>query len=118
YRDQRKDVDLLNDLKRLFEVTVDASDVAGIVLEPVQGDGGIIKPSDDFIKGIRDICDENGIVFIADEIQTGFGRTGKMFGMEHYTSQADITVLSKSIAAGLPLSAVTGREEIINFPKT
>lgn len=117
YRENRSDHDLLKDLERLFDVTVDAADVAAIVLEPIQGDGGIVIPSIEFIQGIREICDKHGIVFIADEVQTGFGRTGKMFGMEHFDCAADITVMSKSIAAGIPLSAVTGKGEIINFPK-
>ncbi|MFS0577053.1 aspartate aminotransferase family protein [Sporosarcina sp. 179-K 3D1 HS] len=116
YKDERTDEQLLAELRRLFQVSVPPEEVAAIVLEPVQGDGGIIIPSKRFIQEIRAICDEFGIVFIADEIQTGFGRTGRMFAMEHFDCAADLTVMSKSIAAGLPLSAITGREEIINFP--
>lgn len=117
FKDERSDEQLIHELERLFEVTVSPEEVAAIILEPVQGDGGIIVPSKQFIQSIREICDEHGIVFIADEIQTGFGRTGKMFAMEHFDSYADLTVMSKSIAAGIPLSAVTGKAEIVNFPQ-
>lgn len=116
FKDDRTDEQLVNELKRVFEVTVDPEEVAAIIMEPVQGDGGIIVPSNQFVQAIRKICDEHGIVFIADEIQTGFGRTGKMFAMEHFHTYADLTVMSKSIAAGIPLSAVTGKDEIVNFP--
>src|SRR5699024_193786 len=116
FKDERTDEEIINELKRLFEVTVSPEEVAAIIMEPVQGDGGIIVPSQQFVQAIRDICDEHGIVFIADEIQTGFGRTGKMFAMDHFGTHADLTVMSKSIAAGIPLSAVTGKDEIVNFP--
>jgi len=95
---------------------VDPSDVAAIMLEPIQGDGGFIVLSDAFVKGVREICNQHGIVMITDEIQTGFGRSGKMFAMEHFSVSSDITVMSKSIAAGIPLSAVSGKSEIINYP--
>ena len=117
YRDDRSTEELIDDLKRLFKISVDPNDVAAIILEPVQGDGGILVPSKEFIQSIRKICDEYGIVFIADEVQTGFGRTGKMFAMEHFDCEADMTVMSKSIAAGIPLSAVTGKSHIVNYPK-
>ena len=117
YRYNKSAGELIKDLERLFKVTVDPYDVAAIIMEPVQGDGGILVPSTEFIQLIRKICDEYGIVLIADEVQTGFGRTGKMFAMEHFNCEADITVMSKSIAAGIPLSAVTGKTEIINYPK-
>lgn len=117
YRDNRSAEELISDLERLFKVTVDPYDVAAIIMEPIQGDGGILVPSTEFIQSIRKVCDEYGIVLIADEVQTGFGRTGKMFAMEHFNCEADITVMSKSIAAGIPLSAVTGKTEIINYPK-
>ena len=116
FKDERTDEQLIDELKRLFQVTISPEEIAAIILEPVQGDGGIIVPSKQFIQEIRAICDEFGIVFIADEIQTGFGRTGNMFAMEHFDCAADLTVMSKSIAAGIPLSAITGKEEIVNFP--
>lgn len=118
YQDLRSDEELLEDMNRLFYKSVDPNDVAAIIMEPIQGDGGFIVPSKKFVQSIRKTCDQHGIVMIADEIQTGFGRTGKMFAMEHFNTSADITVMSKSIAAGIPLSAVTGKSEIVNYPKT
>jgi 4-aminobutyrate aminotransferase/(S)-3-amino-2-methylpropionate transaminase len=121
YRDSRSeeevDQDLLNRFDRLFTVEVAPEDIAAVIMEPVQGEGGFIKPSKRFVQGVKQICEKHGILFIADEIQTGFGRTGKMFGIEHFDVEPDIMVMSKSIAAGLPLSAVTGKEEIMNAPK-
>ncbi|PIC70781.1 4-aminobutyrate--2-oxoglutarate transaminase [Sporosarcina sp. P16b] len=117
FKDERTDEQLIDELKRLFQVSVSPEEVAAIILEPVQGDGGVIIPSKQFMQEIRAICDKYGIVLIADEIQTGFGRTGKMFAMEHFNCTADLTVMSKSIAAGIPLSAITGKNEIINFPE-
>lgn len=117
YQNQRTDKELLENFNTLFQNAVDPDDVAAVILEPVQGDGGIIVPSKKFVQGVRDICSKFGILLIADEIQTGFGRTGKWFAMEHFAVEPDITVMSKSIAAGIPLSAVTGRAEIINYPE-
>ncbi|EKN70352.1 4-aminobutyrate aminotransferase [Neobacillus bataviensis LMG 21833] len=116
-RDGRKDEELLDHFRRLFQTDVDPEDIAAIIMEPVQGEGGLVVPSAYFVSSIRDICDKHGIVFIADEIQTGFARTGKMFAMEHFPVEPDITVLSKSIAAGIPLAAVTGRADIMDAPK-
>ncbi|RFU70292.1 4-aminobutyrate--2-oxoglutarate transaminase [Peribacillus saganii] len=117
YRDQRTDKELLENFQTLFQYSVDPNDVAAVILEPVQGDGGIIAPSVEFVQGVKEICSNYGILLIADEVQTGFGRTGKWFGMEHFHIYPDITVISKSIAAGIPLSAVTGRSEIVNYPE-
>ncbi|MBM7715009.1 4-aminobutyrate aminotransferase/(S)-3-amino-2-methylpropionate transaminase [Bacillus thermophilus] len=118
YRDeQTTDEELLNSFHRLFQTTVDPRDVAAIMMEPVQGEGGLVVPSATFVKGVRKLCDQFGIVFIADEVQTGFARTGKLFAMEHFDVEADITVLSKSIAAGIPLAAVTGKADIMDSPK-
>lgn len=114
FQDGRSDEELLAELRRLFDYTVAKEDVAAIVMEPIQGDGGFNVPSNAFVQGVRDLCDEHGILLIADEIQTGFGRSGKLFAMEHFDAKADLTVMSKSIAAGIPLSAVTGRESIMN----
>jgi len=90
--------------------------VAAIIAEPVQGEGGFITPPPEFFPKIIEICQEHGILFIADEIQSGMGRTGKMFAIEHWNVIPDIIILAKSLAAGLPLSAVVGRKEIMDSP--
>ena len=103
-------------LERLFVAQVAAEQVAAIVFEPQQGEGGFVAAPAEFVGGLRRICDENGIVLVADEVQTGFGRTGLMFAMKHYGVEPDLVVLAKSIAAGLPLSAVVGRAELMDAP--
>jgi 4-aminobutyrate aminotransferase / (S)-3-amino-2-methylpropionate transaminase / 5-aminovalerate transaminase len=108
--------DALAALERGLVTTVPAENVAAIVLEPVQGEGGFVVAPPDFLAGIRRICDENGIVLVVDEVQTGFGRTGKMWGIEHYDIEPDLITVAKSIAAGLPLSGVIGRAEIMDAP--
>ena len=95
---------------------VAAENVAALVVEPVQGEGGFLVAPRDFLVGLRRICDEHGIVLIVDEVQTGFGRTGKMFATEHYGIEADLILVAKSIAAGLPLSGVIGAAEIMDAP--
>jgi 4-aminobutyrate aminotransferase-like enzyme len=90
--------------------------VAAIIFEPQLGEGGFIPAPPEFVEGIRRICDREGIVMVADEVQTGFGRTGRMFAMEHYGVEPDLITVAKSIAAGLPLSGVIGRSEIMNAP--
>jgi 4-aminobutyrate aminotransferase/(S)-3-amino-2-methylpropionate transaminase len=101
-------------LERAFATTVAAESVAAIVLEPVQGEGGFVVPPPEFVRGIRRVCDEHGIVFVVDEVQTGFGRTGRMFAIEHFGVEPDLMTVAKSIAAGLPLSGVLGRAEIMD----
>jgi len=86
-------------------------------VEPVLGEGGFVVPPKEYFKILFKICNENGIVTIADEIQTGFGRTAKLFAMEHYEVEPDITVMAKSIAGGFPLSAITGRAELMDHPQ-
>jgi 4-aminobutyrate aminotransferase / (S)-3-amino-2-methylpropionate transaminase / 5-aminovalerate transaminase len=108
--------DDLEALDYAFKTRVAAEDVAAIVLEPVQGEGGFIVPSSEFVHGLRRICDERGIVFVADEVQTGFCRTGKTFAIEHFGVEPDLMAIAKSIAAGLPLSGVLGRAEIMDAP--
>jgi 4-aminobutyrate aminotransferase/(S)-3-amino-2-methylpropionate transaminase len=108
--------DALQALERALVTTVAAESVAAIVIEPVQGEGGFVVAPREFLRGVRRICDELGIVLVVDEVQTGFGRTGKMFGVEHYGIEPDLVTLAKSIAGGLPLSAVVGRAEIMNAP--
>ena len=106
----------LEALERALVTTVAAESVAAIVIEPVQGEGGFVVAPREFLRGVRRICDEHGIVLVVDEVQTGFGRTGKMFAIEHYGIEPDLMTLAKSIAAGLPLSAVIGRAEIMDAP--
>jgi 4-aminobutyrate aminotransferase / (S)-3-amino-2-methylpropionate transaminase / 5-aminovalerate transaminase len=103
-------------LERLFLTQVSPQQIAAIVLEPQQGEGGFLPAPPEFVRGLRRICDDHGIVLVADEVQTGFARTGRMFAMEHFDVEPDLVVLAKSIAAGLPLSAVLGRAEIMDAP--
>lgn len=110
------DQSILNQLEVFFLTEVPAEEVAAIIMEPVQGEGGFVIPSKRFVQGVKKICEKYGILFIADEVQTGFGRTGKMFAMEHFDVVPDLMTLSKSIAAGIPISAVTGRAEIMDAP--
>ena len=100
----------------LFKADIEPTRVAAIVFEPVQGEGGFNVIQVEAVKWLRALCDEHGIVLIADEIQTGFGRTGKMFAMEHFGVLPDLMTIAKSLAGGLPLSAVTGRAEIMDAP--
>ena len=106
----------LDALEYAFKTRVAAEDVAAIVLEPVQGEGGFIVPPREFVQGLRKLCDEQGIVLVADEVQTGFSRTGKTFAIEHFGIEPDLITIAKSVAAGLPLSGVLGRAEIMDAP--
>src|SRR5712691_8564086 len=106
----------LTAVERAFTTQVAAEHVAALVVEPVQGERGFLPAPRDFLVGLRRICDEHGIVFIADEVQTGFGRTGRLFALEHYGIEADLMTVAKSIAAGLPLSGVIGAAEIMDAP--
>ena len=108
--------DDLDALEWAFKTRVAAEDVAAIVFEPVQGESGFIVPSQEFVAGLWRICDEHGIVLVADEVQTGFCRTGRMFAMEHFGVEPDLMTIAKSVAAGLPLSGVIGRAEIMDAP--
>ncbi len=101
-------------LQALFKYSADPSSIAAIIVEPVQGEGGFYAAPSEFLRALRQLCDEHGIVFIADEIQTGFARTGKMFGLEHASVEADLVTMAKGLAGGLPLSAVTGKAEIMD----
>ena len=108
--------DSLAALQYLFKCDVDPQRVAAIILEPVQGEGGFYAAPPAFMLALRKICDEHGILLIADEVQTGFARTGKMFAMEHYDVIPDLMTMAKSLAGGMPLSAVCGRAEIMDAP--
>ncbi|EPJ45248.1 MAG: 4-aminobutyrate aminotransferase [Osedax symbiont Rs2] len=106
----------LKALQNLFKVDVAASDVAAIIVEPVQGEGGFYAAPAEFLQALRSICDEQGIVLIADEIQTGFARTGKMFSFEHAAVEPDLITMAKGIAGGFPLAAVVGKTAIMDAP--
>ncbi|WP_379064695.1 4-aminobutyrate--2-oxoglutarate transaminase [Mesorhizobium sp. UC22_110] len=108
--------DSLAALDKLFKADVDPARVAAIIVEPVQGEGGFYEAPRDFVAALRKICDQHGILLIADEVQTGFARTGKMFAMEHHDVAPDLTTMAKSLAGGFPLSAVTGRAELMDSP--
>ena len=104
----------LAELRQLFLTQVAAEQVAAVIVEPVQGEGGFLPAGQEFMEGLRAICDEHGICLIADEVQSGFARTGKLFAIEHYGIEPDLITVAKSIAAGLPLSGVLGKAEIMD----
>jgi 4-aminobutyrate aminotransferase / (S)-3-amino-2-methylpropionate transaminase / 5-aminovalerate transaminase len=103
-------------LERMLDTYLPAEHVAAIVIEPQLGEGGFVPASTEYMQGLRALCDRTGIVLVADEVQTGFGRTGRMFAMEHFGVEPDLMTVAKSIAAGLPLSGVIGRAEIMDGP--
>ncbi len=103
-------------LEKLFSSDVDPGRVAAIIIEPVQGEGGFYEAPQPLMRALRQICDSHGILLIADEVQTGFARTGKLFAMAHYDVAADLTTMAKGLAGGFPLSAVTGRADIMDAP--
>lgn len=104
----------LGALHKLFKADLDPERVAAIIIEPVQGEGGFYPAPAELMRGLRKLCDEHGMVLIADEIQTGFARTGHLFAMEGYDVAPDLTTMAKGLAGGLPLAAVTGRAEIMD----
>ncbi len=106
--------DALAGLSKLFKADLDPGRVAAIIFEPVQGEGGFYPAPKELVRAIRKICDEHGIVMIADEVQTGFARTGTMFCMEQYGVAADITAMAKGLAGGLPLAALTGKASLMD----
>ncbi|MFZ5632766.1 MAG: 4-aminobutyrate--2-oxoglutarate transaminase [Bacillota bacterium] len=108
----------VKNLERFFTAECSPDHVAALIAEPVQGEGGFIVPPPEFLPGLKQVCHKYGILFIADEIQTAFGRTGKMFACEHYGLEPDMITLAKSLAAGFPLSAVTGRAEVMDSADT
>ncbi len=105
----------LSDIDRLFQRKIDPSEVAAIFVEPIQGEGGYIVPPRGFLRRLRDLCDRHGILLVADEIQTGMGRTGKLWCMEHEEVEPDIVTSAKGIAGGLPLGAVIARESVMTW---
>jgi 4-aminobutyrate aminotransferase/(S)-3-amino-2-methylpropionate transaminase len=108
--------DTMHAIEWLFKSDVEASRVAAIVIEPVQGEGGFYVAPKELMQRLRKLCDEHGIVFIADEIQSGFGRTGKWFAMEHMGVEPDLVTVAKSLAGGFPLAGVVGRAKMMDAP--
>jgi 4-aminobutyrate aminotransferase len=108
--------DSLAAIGQLFKTDIDPQRVAAIIIEPVQGEGGFNVAPTELMKGLRALCDAHGIVLIADEIQTGFGRTGRLFAMLHHGVEPDLITMAKSLAGGMPLSAVAGRAAIMDAP--
>jgi 4-aminobutyrate aminotransferase/(S)-3-amino-2-methylpropionate transaminase len=104
-------------LEDTFKRVVASEDVAAVIAEPVLGEGGFVAPPADYFRVLIDICRKHGVLFIADEVQTGFGRTGALFASEHYGIEPDIFVTAKSLGGGLPLAAITGRAEIMDAPQ-
>lgn len=108
--------DSIHAIEKLFKADIDPARVAAIIIEPIQGEGGFYVAPNDLMVKIRQICDQHGIVMIADEVQTGYGRTGKLFAMEHYSVKPDLVTMAKSLAGGMPLSAVCGKASIMDAP--
>jgi len=108
--------DSLKALDLLFKVDIDPKRVAAIIIEPVQGEGGFNITPPELMTALRKVCDEHGILLIADEVQTGFGRTGKLFAMEHHGVQADIITMAKSLGGGFPISGIVGRADVMDGP--
>jgi 4-aminobutyrate aminotransferase / (S)-3-amino-2-methylpropionate transaminase / 5-aminovalerate transaminase len=106
----------LEAIERAFTTVVDPATVAAAIVEPIQGEGGFVVPTPDFLSGLHSLLREHGILLIADEIQTGYGRTGRFLASEHFGIEPDLVTLAKSLANGYPLSAVVGRAEIMNAP--
>lgn len=104
----------IRQLEQALIAQVDPSAVAAVIVEPVQGEGGFLPVPPPFLRRIRELCDEHGIVLIADEVQSGLGRTGRMFAIEHAAVVPDLTVMAKALGAGMAISAVTGRAEILD----
>lgn len=112
--EEQYDEYILNAFKDFLLEDVAPETIAAVVMEPIQGEGGFIIPSKTFVQGVYEICKQHSILFVADEIQTGFGRTGHFFASEYYGIEPDLITVSKSMAAGIPISAVIGRSDIMN----
>ncbi len=101
-------------IRDTFEIHLSPDEVAAIIFEPIEGEGGFIVPPKEFPEGLRKICNENGIMLIDDEVQSGMGRTGRMFAVEHFNVVPDIITMAKSLGGGLPLAAVIGKGEVMD----
>jgi 4-aminobutyrate aminotransferase len=108
--------DAFTALDKLFKADIDPSRVAAFIVEPVQGEGGFYEVPLAFMRKLRELADQHGILLIADEVQTGFARTGKLFAMEHFGVAADITTMAKGLGGGFPIAAVTGRADVMDAP--
>ena len=108
--------DAIQSIEDIFAEDIAAHDVAAIVLEPVQGEGGFNVVPAAFLKRLRMLCDQNGILLVADEVQSGFARTGKLFAMDYYDTKADLITMAKSLGGGFPISGVVGRAEVMDAP--
>lgn len=106
----------LESVERLFKTVCSPEETAAIFVEPIQGEGGYIVPDAGFLPGLRELCDRHGILLVVDEIQAGFGRTGKMFACEHWGVEPDILCLAKGIANGLPLGAIVAKADVMDWP--
>jgi 4-aminobutyrate aminotransferase/(S)-3-amino-2-methylpropionate transaminase len=106
----------LRAVRSLVEDQIGGDQVAAIVVEPVLGEGGVVPAPPRFLPGLREICDQHGIVLVVDEVQTGFGRTGTLFACEHYGVEPDLVTLAKGLGSGMPIAAVTGRAEMMDAP--
>lgn len=109
--------DSLNALEKLFKADVEPTQVAAVILEPVQGEGGFYIAPKEFMQALRSLCDTHGILLICDEVQTGFARTGKLFATEHYGIEPDLMTVAKALAGGFPLSGVIGKAHIMDAPE-
>jgi 4-aminobutyrate aminotransferase len=105
--------DCLNYIKYAFQNYLPPEEVAAVIIEPIQGDAGLVVPPLDYMLGLYKLCKENGILFISEEVQQGMGRTGKWFGIDHFDIEPDLVIMAKAIASGLPLSALVGKQEIM-----
>ena len=110
-------VDGMNYAKALFEMKVSPKEIAAVIMEPIQGEGGYVLPRPDFVRAWRRICDEHGILLIFDEIQSGVGRTGKMWAAEHYGVEPDIFLSAKGLGSGLPIGAIVAKEKVMTWPQ-
>lgn len=106
----------LEQFERTFAAEVPPENIAAMIIEPIQGEGGFIVPPDEYLPGLRKICDKYEILLIADEVQTGFARTGKMFACEHFGLEPDMMTFAKGVASGMPLSGVVGKAEVMDGP--
>jgi 4-aminobutyrate aminotransferase len=104
----------LNLVEKALQTVVPPEDLAGIIVEPIAGEGGYIVPPEGFLQGLREICDRHGVLLIADEVQTGLGRTGRMFAVEHWGVVPDVICLAKALGGGLPLGAMLARRDVVN----
>lgn len=111
---RRCEIECVSYIETLFDSVLPPDEVAGMILEPIQGDAGIIVPPPEFIQGLRRICDSYGILFVAEEVQTGFGRSGKWFAIEHWGVPPDVVVLGKAMGAGMPISGIVARQDLMD----